>query len=240
MSQRLREVLQNCSEGNELICTDVDSRNSTYLTENKSYTVTVDDDGGLCIMDDDGDALDDVHSLFTKVTIGASPSTQGNVSLTGELSDVLPKCSAGDLLECTSAFSTLFTQGNLYIVRKGTGSRHGKMCIFDDKGCEISGAFSEFKKVQQGSIQYAKSSPYGAPKPVAVMSGKSPQLAPWEEATESNDEKDKPRSIVDGDYSQYCTWDVEDPETKTSEWKPDTIREDVDIMESIRHACNRT
>ena len=49
----------------------------------------------------------------------------------------------------------------------------------------------------------------------------------------------KPSSIVDGDYSQYCTWDVSEPQTKTSEWRPDTIRDDIDIMESIRHACNR-
>jgi hypothetical protein len=33
---------------------------------------------------------------------------------------------------------------------------------------------------------------------------------------------------------------MKEPKTKASEWKPDTIREDIDIMESIRHACNRT
>lgn len=245
-SQRLREVLQNCSEGDVLECTHLDSRNDTYLTENMKYKVTVDDDGDLCILDDDGDTLDDVSSLFVKVPSGTSPSTQGNTVIEGVLEDVLKHCSEGDTLECTYVFSKKhFTINKTYQVIMGVKNKRGELCIVNEKGMECTGSTSDFKLVQKASIQYSPSAPYSAAKPASptVVPGKpvqSAQLAPWEEATKSNDEKEKPRSIVDGDYSQYCTWDVEDPETKTSEWKPDTIREDVDIMESIRHACNRT
>jgi hypothetical protein len=99
------------------------------------------------------------------------------------------------------------------------------------KSCsEGDGVSSLFEKVQQTSVQYSPSAPWEE----AHISGWRPY-----KPSKSNDKKDKPRSIVDGDYSQYCTWDVEESETKKSEWKPDTIREDIDIMESIRHACNR-
>lgn len=143
---RLREVLMNCSEGDEIICTHLDSKNKNYLTKHKSYTVTKDHYGTLCIIDDDGVPLFHTSSSFAQVSSGTY--------------------------------------------------------------------YSKF-------LQFAQS----------ILG---------EEAIESDDKKGKPRSIVDGDYSRYCTWDIEDPETNTSEWKPDTIREDIDIMESIRHACNRT
>lgn len=132
----LREILKSCSVGDELICTHLDSRDDIYFTENKSYKVTVDNNGDLCILDDDGYALSSARSSFFKVP--SSPS-------------------------------------------------------------------------------------------------QSPQVAPREEAT------DTPKSVVDGDYSEHDTWGIGNkPHKKVKQWKPDTIREDIDIMESIRHACNRT
>jgi hypothetical protein len=61
-------------------------------------------------------------------------------------------------------------------------------------------------------------------------------LAPYGDT--SKDEKNKPRSVVDGDYSEYCPWDLKPQETG-KQWEPDTIREDIDIMGSIRSASNR-
>ena len=127
------------------------------------------------------------------------------------LDKILEECSEGDVLICTSP-NFRFSVGQSYSVKDSAGFLH----VVDDKGYPSTFSGAKFQKVQPSQ---------------------TPQLAPREEATESDA---NPRSIVDGDYSQYCTWDVEEPETETSEWKPDTIREDIDIMESIRHACNRT
>lgn len=134
------------------------------------------------------------------------------------LAEVLETCSKGDLIQCLSTPCKYFTQGNVYMVHE---NRFGVLYVYDDISVKAYSSKALFRLIPS-NCQVTKT---------VVTSGKH---------TQSNDEKDKPRSIVDGDYSQYCTWDIEDPETKTSEWKPDTIREDIDIMESIRHACNRT
>lgn len=240
MSQRLREVLQNCSEGDELICTEVAENNSYYLTENKGYKVHTDSVGALCIIDDDGDEIDDVDSFFKAsiqrtgvgqytVNVAAQLAKQGNIS--DDLDDVLPQCSEGDVLECTKSYSARFTLGKVYpVVKKVTGYKKGRLCIVDDAGYEARGSASKFTKVQP--IQYSPSAPSSALKPIAVMSG---QVAPWDEPD------DTPKSVVDGDYSEHDTWGIGNkPHKKVKQWKPDTIREDIDIMESIRHACNRT
>ena len=133
------------------------------------------------------------------------------------LSNVIETCSKGDLIRCVSAHDKRFTQGNVYMVHENP---QGDLYVYDDNCDKAYGSKALFRLIPSNS-QVTQP---------GVKSGKP---------TQSNDEKDKPRSIVDGDYSQYCTWDVEDPETKTSEWKPDKVREDLDIMESIRHACNR-
>lgn len=67
----LQEVLKSCSEGDVIVCTRVAPINDEYLTENKSYTVHSDTQG-LYIIDDEGDKLGDVSSLFVKEQKAAS------------------------------------------------------------------------------------------------------------------------------------------------------------------------
>ena len=133
------------------------------------------------------------------------------------LSNVLKTCSKGDLIECVSTNGDCFFQGFVHMVHENP---QGELYVYDEN-CDKAYSSKALFSVEVSNSQVTQP---------GVKSGKP---------TQSNDEKDKPRSIVDGDYSQYCTWDIEDPETKTSEWKPDRVREDLDIMESIRHACNR-
>jgi len=242
MDKRLNEVLDECSEGDEIICTQVAPINDGYLTVNKGYKVHAESNGDLYIIDDDGDKLADVDSFFEasiqrtgvgQYTINpdaqlakcntAPTVTSGKpVPPKGEwLENVINSLCAGDYVRCVEVDSREtdeFTQLTVYEVQE---DRCGGMFIEGDDGIYYGSSYSKF--IQRTSVVGCVRSSVSAAEP-----------------TQSNDEKDKPRSVVDGDYSQYCTWDVEDPETKTSEWKPDTIREDIDIMESIRHACNRT
>lgn len=164
------------------------------------------------------------------------------------LEAVLQGCSVGDLVECVSTAipnCKCFTKGKLYTVEEDS---QGVLYILDDNDMQMAyDTLATFSIVSSNT--QATESDDKKDKPRSIVDGDYSPSAPWEEAhisgwrpykpSKSNDKKDKPRSIVDGDYSQYCTWDVEESETKTSEWKPDTIREDIDIMESIRHACNR-
>ncbi len=140
-----------------------------------------------------------------------------------KLEIVLYSCSKGDEIICTKT-TTLsnkwFTVGKTYEV---LDDEDGDTYVLDEYRNMRFSSGAEFEKMilikRSGQSLHTFKALYGSDTKAKV--------------------EQKPSSIVDGDYSQYCTWDVTDKQTKTSEWVPDTIRDDIDIMESIRHACNR-
>jgi hypothetical protein len=218
MADSLIKVLELCSEGDILECVATSTPNCKYFTKGNMYIVREDRQGVLYILDDNCVKAYDTVACFSTITskpqaVSAAKPVPVSAVVSGDLDAVLADCVEGDYITCTGTMgknSQWYTVGKAYRVLVDID---GELCIRDDDNDLSSYSRAQFEKVQ--TLQPS-------------------QLAPREELD------DKPRSIVDGDYSQYCTWDIEDPETKTSEWKPDTVREDIDIMESIRHACNRT
>jgi hypothetical protein len=230
----LAEVLETCSKGDLIKCVSNHCKRFTsgvvYMVhENRQGVLYVYDDN--CVKSSISKARFSVAASQSQATNSTSPSTQGNARISGELGDVITHCSEFDILQCVQANSTRFTLGKVYTVLRGVATKQGVLCILDDMGAECTKSYSLFELLQPPSIKYSSSAQFEKAQP----SVKSAQLAPWEESD------DTPKSVVDGDYSEHDTWGIGNkPHKKVKQWEPDTIREDIDIMESIRHACNRT